>query len=122
MNRLLLALLGACLGALTVAAALPPDKPAHFATQRESDLWDAVAECSRQLDVSEARLAGEQKKVATATVTVNLSCPVIPACPACPSGQGSSCLLEAGAAAVGGMLLSGAACALLNHDSVVVTR
>lgn len=70
-----------------------PARPATFKTALEADLWYALASCRGELELAarvgaadlatcEAKLEGERAKVRTTTTTINLSCPVIPACPA----------------------------------------
>lgn len=93
-----------------------------FDTEREATYWAALQQCGEDLDVARRELKGEKEKVRTTTVTVTLSCPVIPPCPACPACSSSSCLIEGLVGAGLGVLAGGGVCALSagGPDVVVV--
>lgn len=112
-----------------------PSRPASFKTPLEADLWYGLASCRGELEVAarkhaldlatcEARLEGERAKVRTATTTINLACPVIPPCPAIPSGEGlgpwSAGTLGGGIGVLAGFL----ACSAIRSGSpdVVIAR
>lgn len=119
-------IVGALLVLIAAGASAQAPAPLRFATPKEATYWTALVACRKDLEATAARAAGAVRKVETASTTINLSCPVAPACPSltCPELPDPSryqCWPElAGAVAAGAVA---AICAVsCRGDGVTVVR